>query len=413
MQIRVPRRLISFVLTGALSSTLACAKDQKKEYKPDNKDDKTISNIENDKTTLKPQTVTIEDKTPKEEKTIEEKMVEKLELYRYVTATANVKIRSEASTKSDKLGILFKGQMLPFINEENGWAKVEYDGSYAYISTQYLDLFESYEYPFDKDIPSLNNISDYLKEENMIEATTTVNVRSGPSTQTEKLDQLKKGDMLPFISEYDEEWYQVKYNDNIAYVYKEYAKKASNYSAISNLADMMFLISKNPLYDINTMEEIKSIPKNEIIEVFAQNNEYYLAKFNNTIGYVKKCHCQSLGDKYIIIDISSQNLKLYIDDKVIIDTPVVTGKDSTPTYCGIFEIYEKGENVTWPEFNVTVEHTMAFNRGEEIHGAKWRKEFGGQIYKDDGSHGCVNVQVEIMGELYELTELGTLVLVKK
>ena len=50
---------------------------------------------------------------------------------------------------------------------------------------------------------------------------------------------------------------------------------------------------------------------------------------------------------------------------------------------------------------------------EEIHGAKWRKEFGGQIYKKDGSHGCVNVQVEIMGELYELTELGTLVLVKK
>ena len=416
MQIRIPRRLISLVLTGALSSTLACAKDQKKEYKVDNKDDKTISNIENDKTTLKPQTVTIEDKTPKEEKTIEEKMVEKLELYRYVTATSNVKIRSEASTKSDKLGILFKGQMLPLINEDNGWAEVEYDGKSAYICSDYLELFESYEYPFDRNIPTIesrNDLSKYLIKQQMIEATATVNVRQGPSTDTPKLDQLKKGDMLNFILIYNDEWYQVEYNDDVAFVYKDYSKITSNYSMDSELVDMMFMISKNPMYDIDTMEEIKNIPKNEVIEVYAQYCDYYLAKFNNTIGFVEKKHCQSLGDKYIIIDISSQNLKLYIDDKVIIDTPVVTGKDSTPTYCGIFEIYEKGENVTWPEFNVTVEHTMAFNRGEEIHGAKWRKEFGGQIYKKDGSHGCVNVQVEIMGELYELTELGTLVLVKK
>ena len=150
-------------------------------------------------------------------------MVEKLELYRYVTATSNVKIRSEASTKSDKLGILFKGQMLPLINEDNGWAEVEYDGKSAYICSDYLELFESYEYPFDRNIPTIesrNDLSKYLIKQQMIEATATVNVRLGPSTDTPKLDQLKKGDMLNFILIYNDEWYQVEYNDDVAFVYK-------------------------------------------------------------------------------------------------------------------------------------------------------------------------------------------------
>ena len=34
-------------------------------------------------------------------------------------------------------------------------------------------------------------------------------------------------------------------------------------------------------------------------------------------------------------------------------------------------------------------------------------EFGGDIYKRDGSHGCINTPYDPMERLYELTEVGT------
>ena len=124
----------------------------------------------------------------------------------------------------------------------------------------------------------------------------------------------------------------------------------------------------------------------------------------------------SLSDQYVYgmsIDISSQSLKLYVDDKLIVDTLIVTGKDTSPTYCGLFSVREKERNVYWEEFGVKVKYWMPFNRGEGMHDAKWRKKFGGDIYHKDGSHGCVNIPTKIMPTIYDNVDIGAPVLVKK
>ena len=41
-----------------------------------------------------------------------------------------------------------------------------------------------------------------------------------------------------------------------------------------------------------------------------------------------------------------------------------------------------------------------------IHDASWRKEFGGEIYLTDGSHGCINTPLEKVRELYDMVEIG-------
>jgi lipoprotein-anchoring transpeptidase ErfK/SrfK len=179
------------------------------------------------------------------------------------------------------------------------------------------------------------------------------------------------------------------------------------------MVDMVYASSKTPLVDVNTNREFTSIPRHEVAEVYGKTDDCYLVYINGKLGYVSKEHVNSLGDTYIIIDISSQNLKLYVDDKLIIDTEIVTGKDSTPTYRGLFDVYKRGEDINWPEFGVTVRYGLAFNRGEWIHDAKWRKKFGGNIYHENGSHGCVNIPSEIMPTIYENADIGTPVLVKK
>ena len=42
-----------------------------------------------------------------------------------------------------------------------------------------------------------------------------------------------------------------------------------------------------------------------------------------------------------------------------------------------------------------------------IHDAKWRKEFGGDIYKNGGSHGCINLPKEAAEKIYDKVEVGT------
>ncbi len=218
---------------------------------------------------------------------------------------------------------------------------------------------------------------------------------------------------MPLIERFDDEWYKVVYDGKEAYVYAKYAKEAKGYTPKVEMSDMVYTTSRTPLYDINTNEELFTIPKRETAEVYAMNDDYYLASVNGTVGFIDKNYAQSLGDKYVIIDISSQNLKVYVEDELVIDTPVVTGKDSTPTYCGIFYVFKRERKVYWKEFDVTVDYGLDFNRGIWIHDASWRKKFGGNIYHKDGSHGCVNVPKKVMPKVYDEVEMGTPVLVKK
>ncbi len=57
-----------------------------------------------------------------------------------VTATANVRIRSEASETSEKLGVAYEGQKLDLImHQDNGWTKIRYNGHVAYVKSDYVE----------------------------------------------------------------------------------------------------------------------------------------------------------------------------------------------------------------------------------------------------------------------------------
>lgn len=337
-----------------------------------------------------------------------------LELLRYVMALKNINIYKDENLK-EKISLFIKGNTLLLLNEFDNVYEIKYDGNSYYISKDNTEIIYSYENPYEESILTLNTIEDIkqlLEEIDVITATATVNVREKATTKSKKLSQLNKGETLPYINETDE-WYEVNYYGKSAYVYKKYAKKDINYYTKIEMVDMVYATSKIILYDITTNEEIFSIPKHEVAEVYAKKDDYYLVKCKGKIGYVNKDNVCSLGDDYVIIDISSQNLKVYVNDKLIVDTSIVTGKDSSPTYCGLFSVREKKTNVRWKEFKVTVKYWMPFNRSEGMHDADWRSEFGGNIYHKKGSHGCVNIPPKVMPKIYKNIDVGVPVLVKK
>jgi len=120
----------------------------------------------------------------------------------------------------------------------------------------------------------------------------------------------------------------------------------------------------------------------------------------------------------IEVSISSQKVYYVKDGKMQLETSVVTGSSSHPTPRGIFRLSYKERNVTLTgpngdgtSYASKVSYWMPFNGGVGLHDAPWRSSFGGSIYVNGGSHGCVNMPVQAAKKLYNSVEAGTLVYV--
>ena len=59
-----------------------------------------------------------------------------------------------------------------------------------------------------------------------------------------------------------------------------------------------------------------------------------------------------------------------------------------------------------PGYASPVKYWMPFNGGIGLHDASWRSTFGGDIYRTNGSHGCVNLPTKVAGEIFNNIEPG-------
>lgn len=132
------------------------------------------------------------------------------------------------------------------------------------------------------------------------------------------------------------------------------------------------------------------------------------------------------GNRYIDIDLTEQHVRLYDDNgEVIWESDCVSGNASdghdTPT--GVNAVNgNMARNQTLigldedddgePDYESHVSYWIPFiGNLIALHDADWRASFGGEIYKWGGSHGCVNLPVKKAAQLYELVEVGDVVVV--
>ena len=276
---------------------------------------------------------------------------------------------------------------------------------YSVIVEQYIEAKE-------EPVEEVKNLFDNLERIDCVKTTGRVNIREDRSTSSDRITQVDKGYTLELLEEYDD-WYQVKYNNQIGYISKKYATRVIGYQTDSLMENMVYVNESTPLRDVYSNEESIKIPAGEVCEVYNQDEKDYLVSYKGNYGLISKDNVTVLENTFVVIDISTQTLKLYVNNELILETFVVTGKDSTPTYCGFFRIREKEEDIYWPEFKVKVDYWMTFNRGEGMHDASWRKKFGSDLYKEEGSHGCVNIPKKYITTIYNNVEVGTPVLVKR
>lgn len=118
-----------------------------------------------------------------------------------------------------------------------------------------------------------------------------------------------------------------------------------------------------------------------------------------------------IGDTYVEINMTRQRLWFYKDGKLITQGPIVTGNPNKgyATEVGVYMLNYKqtGSTLEGPDYEAEVTYWMPFNGNIGIHDASWRYSFGGNIYKRNGSHGCVNVPLYLAKRIFDNIEEGT------
>ena len=122
-----------------------------------------------------------------------------------------------------------------------------------------------------------------------------------------------------------------------------------------------------------------------------------------------------IGNTYVEVSITRQHLWYYKNGELIAHGNVVTGNPNRgyATVVGAYMLNYKQNNaiLTGPGYEVMVKYWMPFFGNMGIHDASWRSSFGGEIYKRNGTHGCINAPPYLAKLIFENIEAGTPVII--
>ncbi len=181
-----------------------------------------------------------------------------------------------------------------------------------------------------------------------------------------------------------------KYN---TYGIERTIKTSTGKNVVLEQGNYGWVINKSEMVS-NIIERIKANQTVSSEIVFEQRANQFWSDYGNDIG-----------NSYVEVSLEDQNLWMYVNGELIVDTPVVTGcirtGHGTPT--GVYALsYKTRDTVLRGDgYASPVSYWMPFNGGIGLHDASWRYHFGGTLYKTNGSHGCINIPPSKAKIVYE------------
>ena len=244
-----------------------------------------------------------------------------------------------------------------------------------------------------------------------VQATNAVNVRQGPSKEYDVIGGLTTHERMPLV-QIGEEWDKINYYGKEAYVCRDFVEETD--MIIGEPTKVVYCHEDTILKDEEDGTNYL-VPIYELGLVYDETNDYYLADVNDRMGLIPKASTTELKGAYAVVDISDQRVDVYHDNELLLSTPCVTGKDSSPTTVGYHTIHSEKHHdyLIGDGYKSYVDHFLAFHNGEGLHDASWRSIFGGENFHESGSHGCVNLPSEVIEDVNDSLEVGDHVLVKR
>ena len=158
----------------------------------------------------------------------------------------------------------------------------------------------------------------------------------------------------------------------------------------------------------NNNNVLDSIPANSCMKVkgtYSKDTSRIVVEWKGKEGTVIKSSTTKIKD-IIVVNIAKQEVTLIKNNVVLLKTPCVTGHvTNSPTIKGYYSIDYKQRDY-YLRGTYFVKYWMPFEGNYGLHDASWRTNFGGTIYKNDGSHGCVNLPESAAKTIFDNSYAG-------
>lgn len=374
-----------------------------------------------------------------------------------VTTNLGLSIRSAATTKSSKLGVLEKNTIVNVSNKiygygcSKGWYEIasgEYKGNYICsnyttktTTSQSTTTTTTNNNQNTTNTTTNNTITENSKttinDSNIIHTIKTSNLRSQPTTNSKVISTIKTNKNL-IIRETkittnsgcsSEKWFKVTYENKTGYICSANVDSYATTDGYINTCDQSLTNNQVVIKRIDSdgtskisikksansnSENITSVSAGDKFNLISETNYYYKIDVNGTTGYISKNRALKISqnETFVDVDLSEHKLTLYINGKCSIKTSVVTGisdqgDGEVETRKGAYSIKDKVSNKYFKDSNVYSNYWMPFDNGIGLHDAdNWRSSYG---YK--ASHGCVNIPLTATKKIFENVSIGTKVIV--
>ena len=157
-----------------------------------------------------------------------------------IRATDVVNIRSSDSETADILSKTTKGEEFTQLEAlANGWSRIEYNGSVAYVKTEYFEVISENTVEVAENTDATEENESTENTENETSTTTestkvsslatgkmavseTVRLRKSENTDSEILEMIYSGSTVNVIEQYANGWAKVEYNNKTGYIKSEF-----------------------------------------------------------------------------------------------------------------------------------------------------------------------------------------------
>lgn len=205
----------------------------------------------------------------------------------------------------------------------------------------------------------------------------------------------------------------ISYNDNnIANFVSEMAKKYNTAGKPKTLATSYGTTVTVPAgsygWKIDRSKEAAKI-KSDLSAKKDVERDFEYSQTANSRG------ANDYGNSYVEVNRTAQHFYVYKNGTQIISSDVITGNINKghETHVGAYFIAYKDKDATLKgeDYESKVSYWMPFHDGEGLHDATWQPSFGGTYYKVRGSHGCVNLPLNVARDVFNNVTAGYPVLV--
>lgn len=290
-----------------------------------------------------------------------------------VTATL-LNVRKEASLKGAVVGTFKKGQTIDVLSKEGNWAVVEYNGSRAYVSLQYIS--------FDQSEPPK------VIEQRKV-AISEAEVKEKASYSSASIGILKQGELVNVLAQ-EGDWVKIQYNNQEAYV-QSLAFQSPNQEEYGTVTASVLNVRSAPSGSASIVGKLK---KGDSTVVIGKENNWAKLRFNGGEAYASLDYLslETSSVSYVITtpsgkiiqsswETASQTFSSLTEDGYVTrNGKVVDMKQGFVRTNGVVSIYsqETGKQLTYVAKNTDLQFVKS--TGDRA------------IVKVDGSIGYVSLQ---------------------